>query len=1041
MKQDYTKVNTLYGWAKKLKGFVKNNEYDTIKNNLLKECHLLQRESTEVFSDNFSFPSEISRKIAEKELNFNKSKFSLLEILAYIHDNMERLEKNNIINIILMLCDIAFYRAYLIVEELSYGGLYFQLNMCIILDAMKIKPDNNIDISSILKEVSKKASMNMDMFNMSIIWAIAMLNYKMHVYDMAILFFEKYLKSTEQDKDINIKDKRINARIYIGYCYEKTKNFTNAIERFEQLLCELENVDKKHNIIIELHHGLGHFYNERAIFGNAATKDQDILRARMHMKKALEEKVDYSSCYGSLFHEYGDYENAEIIYKEATVKEDISGNEELAKEMKFYIGQTYSAKVGEDDEQIKEAEKNLDEFEDYCQRTFNKDGIIHAHIFKIRTRLRYIDFTDNIIKRKENREKIKKWYNELKNEDLSDYASGEIKKEYQKTICILNIFRILYADDIFTWHKEDILLYLKDFIDSMPCEMRKLDGEEDVAGGFISNLYKICLDGLWIWCVGSKTLNELIKEEKLQASFKANGIEKISVVPIKNKEKAHRCIHGNGKPDLVVIFPPQERDVDFENEIKDIMKIVSESYFLYSKNISTVYGSNWLQKLIEEIGIPQHYYPDTISHIVPFAYCFRALEILRKQLLEPIPLFSLAPTHFSSSYDFQLGEELEIQPEAFDEIGADNAQKKIRKLLEFVDSKYSSNLLGKHLVNFAANSLDRLCCKNDGVFVACFPQPEEVTGQGDNYISYIVRDSSVFGNEMFVHNIKDGEIYTVKALSSYKNDFWVLEALISDLAKECEFKDKHICYNISLLDDSNISTYCRNLMMVIFGEKSKELGYDCRCILRKNLEKGKEEKCIYVILGATEKKCEVNQGIGKEENDMNHTVFVTYSWENSEKDDYSLDYLQEVKEFVNQLRDNGYKATFDRDMYQHNHNWSEIMIEGLQMDKVIVLLSKEYKRKADDCFKRTGVAFERNTLIGRFNKDRENIILARLSSQRQFEIDEILPLCFSGENVINLASTTPVIDGYDLLFSTLSNNSVVGELHEVNKVINNGKTI
>lgn len=1028
MKQNYIKVKNLYEWSRKLKGFIENNEYESIRDNLLKEYPLLKDASTKVFNEKYSFPSEASKKIAEKDLNFNKQEFSLLELMAYIHDNMEKLKKDNIVNIIFVLSDIALYQAYCIIEEISYGGLYFQLNMCIILDAMKIKPDNNVDVSFILKEVSNKAAMNIDIFDIKIIWAIAMLNYKMHVYDMAIKFFEKYLDSTKLDNNIDIKDRRINAKIYIGYCYEKKKDFTIAIKKFEELLQELEDNDDNHKIIIELHHGLGHFYNERAIFKDAETKDQDILKARLHMKKALAEDVDYSSCYGSLYHEYGDYENAQMIYEESSKKEKIRNNEELAKELQFYIGQTYSA-IGT------EAESNLNEFENYCKKTFNTDGIVHARIFKIRTELRNIEFTD-YKNCKINRDKIKKWYKELKDEELSNYASGEIKSEYRKTICILNIFRVLYADDNFVWHKEDILFYLKEFIYSMPPNMRKLDyyEEENTVDGFSGNLYIIWLDDIGVWCAGGKFLKELLEEEKLKASIQANGIKEIKVHPVKNREQAHQIIHGNGKPDLVVLIPPKEKDIDFENEVKAIKSIVSESYFFFSKEISKVYDSSWFQEITQ--GRQQYRYADIISHIIPFAYCFRALEILRKELLQPIPLFSLAPTHFSSSYDFQLGEELEILPEAFDGIRDNNEQRKIRKLLEFVDYKYSSSLLGRHLVNKATTLLREICCRDDGTLVVCFPRPEDITGQDDNYISYIVKDSSSFDDRMFIYELRKGMTYTVKALSSYKNYFWDLEGSINDCAIECETQDKHVCCNVSLSDNSEISNNCKKLLQTIFGEETEDLSCECKCILRKI----KGDEIIYMVLETTEGDCVINQSVEKDGRDMHSTVFVTYSWEDPNNENLTLNYLKEVTDFVNTLRDNGYEATFDRDMYQHNHNWSEIMIEGLQMDKVIVLLSKEYKRKADDSYKRSGVAFERNVLIRRLKKDRKSVIFASLPSQSQFEFDEILPICFSGEDAIDLSSTSK-LNGYNKLFSSLGDNPIPGKMHEVNEKINRGETI
>jgi len=91
----------------------------------------------------------------------------------------------------------------------------------------------------------------MEQFDSLTIWAVAMLNYKMHVYDTAVLFFERFLKLVEGNDNIDIIKRKIHARIYIGYCYEKTnsqKGFEDAIDIFEDLLDELNNDSNFENI-------------------------------------------------------------------------------------------------------------------------------------------------------------------------------------------------------------------------------------------------------------------------------------------------------------------------------------------------------------------------------------------------------------------------------------------------------------------------------------------------------------------------------------------------------------------------------------------------------------------------------------------------------------------------------------------------------------------------------------------------------------------------------------------------------------------------
>ena len=110
------------------------------------------------------------------------------------------------------------------------------------------------------------------------------------------------------------------------------------------------------------------------------------------------------------------------------------------------------------------------------------------------------------------------------------------------------------------------------------------------------------------------------------------------------------------------------------------------------------------------------------------------------------------------------------------------------------------------------------------------------------------------------------------------------------------------------------------------------------------------------------------------------------------------------------------------------------------MDKVIVLLSPEYKRKADDCERTHGVKQERNVIADRLASNPENVILARLPSQKEHAKSEILPVMYSGENIIDLASEE-VTNGYNLLFRTLAGKSVVGSMAAVSDKVNEGKAV
>ncbi len=1027
----YDEVKVMWDWIEKIKGFAKLESADSMKKALLRECFLIIEKPGDFFKRILSFSSTATKNIAVTELHFIQDKFSLVDILRYIHENMNLLNESNIINILMMISDVSIYEVYKIVHKELKSGFFKQLNECIILDSMKIKPDHSIDVPAKLKEVSEKAEMNIEMLDMQAIWAIAMLNYKTHVYRTAISFFKRFLVLSENENVPETKRKKIHARIYIGYCNEKENNlngFIEAIRIFEELLSEIESNQEYEELVTELHHGLGHFYNEKAIFGRSETECEDIVNARKHMRKALEKKGDYYSCYGSLFHEYGDYESAERIFRDAMDEETIQNNEELVKEMSFYIGQTGSALNSQN-------ENNFTVFEEYCERTFNFDGIVHARIFKIRAKLRQVSFgQNNISERKKIRDQLHKWYEELTEYTLSSYASAAIKEEYQKTICILKTFQSIYADDRFVWHIEDVQYNLHSFIAQMPqyaCELAISSKVLKKHTTISSNLYCMQLGRLWVWCVGGLELKSLIKERGICFVERLDDVGSIQVYPVKDKEGAHRYIQGNGKPDLVVLIPPVQEDSDFEREVSSIMNIVSESYFVFSHETSVYYNNAWLGNVTRGRR-PIQYCTDTVNEALKFAYCFRALEILRKELLQPIPLFSLAPTHFSSSYNFQLGEDIPVQFNYLEQNVNEEAQREIRDKLRYVNAKYSSDLLERHSVKEAAELMDTLCCKDEGFFAACFPHPQEDIGQEENYISYQIHDQDAFSMEVFPHKIVNGEVYTIKALSTYKDLFWKLYKLINQYESECNIEIKDECvahYETLLTDNSEISICCKDLLGMIFSDKTEVLEYRYKCILRKIEGNGTELDYIYLVLLSNSSQKQVERQMKdyrKGDMKMKPTVFVTYAWkpQGTEFEKYQ----REVLDFTNLLRDHGYDATFD--LATGKNNWTQIMNAGLQRDKIIVLLSPEYKSKADKTVG-TGVAIERNAIARRLKAEDGSVIFAKLPSQKGKKSEEVLPIIFSGENVIDLSKGDSFIsDGYNMLYAKLD-GVAVAELHPI----------
>ena len=158
---------------------------------------------------------------------------------------------------------------------------------------------------------------------------------------------------------------------------------------------------------------------------------------------------------------------------------------------------------------------------------------------------------------------------------------------------------------------------------------------------------------------------------------------------------------------------------------------------------------------------------------------------------------------------------------------------------------------------------------------------------------------------------------------------------------------------------------------------------------------------------------------------MNPTVFVTYAWEPAETDFEK--YQKEVLRFTNELRNHGFDATFDLD--ENTGNWTQVMVDGLRRDKIIVLLSPEYKRKADETSS-TGVAIERNTLVERRKNDPTSVIFAKLPSLSSKKNIEIIPHIFGGSIVIDLSKNTTT-DGYNQLYAKLTGQKTI-QLNPIN---------
>lgn len=161
----------------------------------------------------------------------------------------------------------------------------------------------------------------------------------------------------------------------------------------------------------------------------------------------------------------------------------------------------------------------------------------------------------------------------------------------------------------------------------------------------------------------------------------------------------------------------------------------------------------------------------------------------------------------------------------------------------------------------------------------------------------------------------------------------------------------------------------------------------------------------------------------KGENTMK-SVFVTYAWESATA--LVEQYAREVQDFVNYLNQHGVDATYDLALVSQYHNWNKAMIMGLQRDKIIVLLSKEYKAKADslDSDKGQGVKYESSHLMELMKTDPARVILVKLESMKNIPNNDIVPICFSdGSDLVDL-SKTGTMDGKNKLWARIMDTPI-----------------
>ena len=145
-------------------------------------------------------------------------------------------------------------------------------------------------------------------------------------------------------------------------------------------------------------------------------------------------------------------------------------------------------------------------------------------------------------------------------------------------------------------------------------------------------------------------------------------------------------------------------------------------------------------------------------------------------------------------------------------------------------------------------------------------------------------------------------------------------------------------------------------------------------------------------------------------------VFVTYAWEDAEHNN-------KVISFVNFLRESGYNATMDRKESQEDTatDFNQMMITGISnSDKVIIVLSKMYKEKADTFA--GGVGTEFRIIFEQLKTYTNKFIFVSFGTDSN---DEIVPTAIGGRDILNLKRDQDETEFNQLFAKLNSENTIV----------------
>lgn len=483
------------------------------------------------------------------------------------------------------------------------------------------------------------------------------------------------------------------------------------------------------------------------------------------------------------------------------------------------------------------ADEDFNEFEEFCEKTYNYDGIVHARIFRAKLKMRKFSlFPAKKQDLSEQRDDIKKLIQGLKEYSLSVYASDSIKREYSKVLSALYIFYYFTIGQDGNLIFSEIQYHMNTFLQgtySQESIFHEKETQGDSTWIFEVRVNSVSLFGIGDYSLikDEKDIYQITKDKYASKRFSIDNI--LTDLSINNFKE---YLRSNNKPDTIMIVPSEKSKKFIENS--DILNDVNADDVIFILYSMDKINENWFQAIYrKKIGkgatLGQKYFVvKSVEDLLRISFCFRCFEVLKKDMLASMPLFSLAPTHFSESYNYQLGESLELLDENEGEIPPQVKEVTLRSALEKQSKKYDQLYIESKYYKLKDHFLmGKQCACKDLLFACCFLAEDLDSNENiSKTVSFIIKDEGFLKDHNLDKLFQLNVYYGYKALYNYVDELTELSNGLgydNTCTEECSDEPCRGCCEGSLKDyDSGKSLEKKSIACCVIKLLSGILGSD-----------------------------------------------------------------------------------------------------------------------------------------------------------------------------------------------------------------------